>query len=314
MSDDHAVFTAAITRLSDFCQHSSARTPWLPPARRAASDTLSVKDVAARYGVTVATVTAWIRAGELKAVNTSRTATSRKPRWRVTPAALAEFEALRGAAPPKPEDTGKLGPPATYSVLVPDALRSDWGVGDNSVVYLSLAATSTKPGPRTPPKDPKKEEEEKAAEEKKASAKAPKPPPAPKEPPKPKEKPDETPVDLSVELVDTAGRTAKLPLSQFGIARKPLDSRIYRRAGRDASRFTNIYELIPQTFVMPVADFAAAAPGFDPRQLATIRLVFDKTEAGTVIVEHIGLSTPSDPAFLAAPIPAGTISGAPVKR
>ena len=35
----------------------------------------------------------------------------------------------------------------------------DWGVGERSVVYLSLAATNTKPGPRTPPKDPKKEEE-----------------------------------------------------------------------------------------------------------------------------------------------------------
>jgi dienelactone hydrolase len=220
----------------------------------------------------------------------------------------------RGAAPPKPEDKGKLGPPATYSILLPDALRSEWGVGDNSVVYLSLAATSTKPGPRTPSKDPKKEEEEKAAEEKKTSGKTPKPPPAPKEPPKPKEKPDETPVDLSIELVDAGGHTAKLPLSQFGIARKPLDTRIYRRAGRDAARFTNIYELIPQIFVMPMADFAAAAPGFDSRQLAAIRLVFDRTEAGTVIVEHIGLSTPSDPAFLAAPIPPGTTSGASVKR
>ena len=65
---------------------------------------------------------------------------------------------------------------------------------------------------------------------------------------------------------------------------------------------------------MPVADFAAAAPGFDPRQLATIRLVFDRTEAGTVIVQHVGLSTPSDPAFLAAPIPPAATAGASVKR
>ncbi len=28
------------------------------------------------------------------------------------------------------------------------ALRSEWGIGDRSVVYLSLAATNTKPGPR----------------------------------------------------------------------------------------------------------------------------------------------------------------------
>ena len=83
---------------------------------------------------------------------------------------------------------GKLGPPATYSVSVPDALRSDWGVGERSVVYLSLAATNTKPGPRTPPKDPKKEEEEKAADEEAGGQEARRSRrPTPKEPPKPKE-------------------------------------------------------------------------------------------------------------------------------
>jgi hypothetical protein len=51
-------------------------------------------------------------------------------------------------APPKPEDKGKLGPPATYAISIPDAVRSEWGVGERSVVYLSLAATSTKPGLR----------------------------------------------------------------------------------------------------------------------------------------------------------------------
>jgi len=53
---------------------------------------------------------------------------------------------------------------------------------------------------------------------------------------------------------------------------------------------------------MPLSEFAAWAPAFDPRQLATIRLVFDRTNAGTIVVEHIGLSTPADPAFLAGQI------------
>src|SRR5207244_4666505 len=105
-----------------------------------------------------------------------------------------------------------------------------------------------------------------------------------------------------IELVDTAGHVAKLPLSRFGMARHPLDARIYRRAGRDAQRFTNIFEMIPQTFVMPVADFVEAEPAFDPRQLETIRLVFDRTEAGTIGIEHVGVSTPVDPEFLAAPV------------
>jgi hypothetical protein len=109
-------------------------------------------------------------------------------------------------------------------------------------------------------------------------------------------------VDLTVELADATGGVARLPLSRFGIARKPLDTRIYRRAGRDEQRFTNIYELIPQTFVMPLADFVEASPAFDASRLASIRLVFDRTDAGTIVVEHVGLSTSSDRAFLAAPV------------
>jgi dienelactone hydrolase len=195
------------------------------------------------------------------------------------------------------KDTTKMGKPASYSVSVPDSVRSAWGVGDKSALYFSLAATNDKPGPRTA-RDTTKKDSTAADSSKKKKA-----PPAPKEPPKPKEKPDSTPVDLTVELVDAAGHTARLPLSRFGVARRPLDARVYRRDGRDAQRFTNIYELIPQTFVMPLADFAKAAPGFEPGKLKTIRLVFDRTVQGTVVVEDIGLSTPSDPAFLGSPIP-----------
>jgi hypothetical protein len=181
---------------------------------------------------------------------------------------------------------------------VPGSLRSEWGLNRLSALYLSIAVTNTKPGPRQPPKDPNKKEED---EKQKPAAKkpAPKPPPKPREP---KEKPDLTPVDLTVELVDAAGTSAKLPLSRFGIARHPLDARIYRRAGRDAQRFTNIFELVAQTFVLPLSEFAESTPAFNPQTLTTIRLVFDKTVAGTIIVEHIGLSTPGDPAFLAAPV------------
>jgi hypothetical protein len=192
---------------------------------------------------------------------------------------------------------GEPAPPASFTVTLPESVRRSWGVSDRSALYLSLAATNTKPGPRARPKDPNKKEED---ETKKPAVK--KAPPKPKEPKRPKEEPDQTPIDLTVELTDTAGHVARLPLSQFGIARRPLDTRLYRRAGRDTQRFSAIFELIPQTFVMPIEEFAKASPQFDPRQLATVRLLFDRTEAGTIVLEHVGLSTPTDPAFLAAPV------------
>ena len=181
----------------------------------------------------------------------------------------------------------KFGPPATYAVSVPEALAHTWGLDASGDVIVALAATNTKPGPRAEEK-PKTDEDTSKAPAKKAPPKKPAPK---KDDKKEKEKPDETPIDLTVELVDAAGHTARLPLSRFGIARHPFESNIYIRDGRDASRFTNNYELVPQTFVMPLADFRAAATDFDPATLATIRLLFDKTTAGTVIIEHIGVAS-----------------------
>jgi hypothetical protein len=63
---------------------------------------LTVRDVARRYRVSPDRVRAWIRSGELRAISTA-TATCGRPRFVVTPEALAEFE--RGHAvipPPKP--------------------------------------------------------------------------------------------------------------------------------------------------------------------------------------------------------------------
>ena len=65
---------------------------------------LTVKDVADRFGVGPAAVTRWILAGELTAVNVSRSPRSKKPRWRVTETALEAFETRRTSTPLTPPD------------------------------------------------------------------------------------------------------------------------------------------------------------------------------------------------------------------
>ena len=64
--------------------------------------TYSVHDMCERFGVGEHTVLGWIRSGELKAVNVGRRPGLKKPRWRITPEALAAFEQLRTptATPP----------------------------------------------------------------------------------------------------------------------------------------------------------------------------------------------------------------------
>src|SRR5438045_2438684 len=62
----------------------------------------TVREVARRYRVGEDKVRAWIRRGELRAINTAATACAR-PRFVVPPEALGEFEQRRaGALPRKP--------------------------------------------------------------------------------------------------------------------------------------------------------------------------------------------------------------------
>jgi len=123
-------------------------------------------------------------------------------------------------------------------------------------------------------------------------------PAASKKPDPKKAAPDTTPVDLTVELVDASGGTARVPLSQFGKPRKPLEITVYRRKGRDKTVFPNTYEIVLQTYVMPVREFTRGSTGFDATRVRTIRLVFDRTQVGQVVVDDIGFSA-IDPAYLA---------------
>ena len=64
--------------------------------------TYTVRDLCERYAVSEATVLAWIASGQLRALNVGRSPNSKKPRWRITQAALDAFEAARSVAPPAP--------------------------------------------------------------------------------------------------------------------------------------------------------------------------------------------------------------------
>jgi excisionase family DNA binding protein len=62
----------------------------------------SVQDLCDRCTVSQQTVLGWINSGELAAVNVGRKPGGKKPRWRITQAALDAFEAARASCPPPP--------------------------------------------------------------------------------------------------------------------------------------------------------------------------------------------------------------------
>jgi excisionase family DNA binding protein len=66
------------------------------------SSTLSVRDLCDRYSVSEHTVLMWIKRGDLRAINVGRQPGAKKPRWRVTQAALEAFELARTTSPPPP--------------------------------------------------------------------------------------------------------------------------------------------------------------------------------------------------------------------
>jgi hypothetical protein len=187
------------------------------------------------------------------------------------------------------DDTTKYGRPASYTIAITDSLRTAWGVNERTSLQFSLAPTDVKPSPRKPATDSTKKDSTATVGAK---------PPAKKPAPKKDAGKDTTPVNLTIEAVDADGDTARVALDRYGVPRRPLEIQVLRRAVREAQRFANKYEMILQTYVIPFADFTRAQPRFDAAKVTAVRFVFDRLQAGTVIVDDVGLSA-INPAFLA---------------
>ena len=198
-------------------------------------------------------------------------------------------------------DTTKMGRPASYTLTIADSLVKSWNVTDKGVLHLSVAPTKDKPSPRALPKDTtKKSDSTKKADSLAATLKADSAKSAAKNPKK--DEADTIPVDFTVELTDADGHTARMPISRYGAVRRPLDVHLYRRKGRDEQRFTNTFEYVPQSFLLPLADFAAASPEFRPERLKSIRLLFNKTFVGTIILDDVGITPSMSAKYMAAPL------------
>ncbi len=174
--------------------------------------------------------------------------------------------------------SAELGRPATFTISLPDTLGRAWKLGEGAFLQLALTAVSDKPGPREMAGDSltaegdNLEDEDRKAEDEDA------------------DEGDEKPVDLRIELVDAEGRSARVALSAYGPIRRPLETRLLRRRDLEEERFSALSELVLQTYSVPLADFTRLRPALELRSLAEIRLVFDRTDSGTVIVDDVGIS------------------------
>jgi hypothetical protein len=97
------------------------------------------------------------------------------------------------------------------------------------------------------------------------------------------------PIDLTVEVADSRGAVARLPLSRFSAIQPRIEGRVGKAGFLDK---TPTSEVVFQVFDFPLAAFVAANPAFAPEALTSVRLVFDRTPKGVVILDDVGLRAP----------------------
>jgi hypothetical protein len=92
-------------------------------------------------------------------------------------------------------------------------------------------------------------------------------------------------IDLTVAVMDSAGNVARLPLSHFSLLSPQLEGKL-GKAGFMSLLPTS--EVVLQHFEFPLGDFVDVNPAFDPAALIQVRLLFDRTEAGVIVLDDIG--------------------------
>jgi hypothetical protein len=98
------------------------------------------------------------------------------------------------------------------------------------------------------------------------------------------------PLDLTVELRDRNGESARLRLSTVGPIHPALPVRLAKWEWLEKKFFKMFSERIFQTYQIPITHFTENNAAFNPAKLETIRLVFDRSPKGTIMLDELGIS------------------------
>jgi len=168
--------------------------------------------------------------------------------------------------------------PASYSLVMPSLLAREWELGPTSTLDLLLSALDERPQPRDAKghvnegRGSKDEMKDMSARDDSEVSRG----------------IDDEPVDLTIELSDASGTSSRVRLSAYGAIRKPLGIKVRRR--NDDEVFEKQWELVLQSYSIPLSDFVVGNSTLDPGSIRKVKLIFDQTQAGTVVVDDIGFS------------------------
>ena len=99
------------------------------------------------------------------------------------------------------------------------------------------------------------------------------------------EKKAKEPIDLTIQLTDSNGQKAALPLSQFSPLQRTIQVSYLKT---DFITGEKESEKVFQTFYFPIQDFIKVNENFDGTSIEKIEFVFNKSKSGVVVIDNIG--------------------------
>ncbi len=96
---------------------------------------------------------------------------------------------------------------------------------------------------------------------------------------------DPQPADFVIELVDSSGRVAALPLSFIAPLQPAVEANLYKLSFLNADA---VSEPVFQTYLFPLEAFLGENPDLNLPGLYQIRLVFNQTDGGEILLDNIG--------------------------
>jgi len=264
---------------------------WLPPTMYVSSFASGREQVLATYeediDVTTGSAPGVVIAGHglatwREGVMATR-ATARGANFESNTAVIGWSAPRDSATPPDPMR-------AWYALSLPERMRRESPLARNSSLTFEIVDLGQRPSPLSAADTaaPPAPGAATPAAATPAKAKAPKPKSGG---PKAGELPaDSIRVDLTVELVMADGSAASLPLSAVAALRPPLTIRLYKYGyiERKLTGPPRDHEYVLQRVEIPLSRFAERLPGFDPAQVRAVRFRFDRTPAGTILLDDIG--------------------------
>jgi dienelactone hydrolase len=199
--------------------------------------------------------------------------------WRHPDLEEADYEESRG------EEEGSY-----YSLKLPENGPTDFNLTPDTLLVFSLADADEKP-PEPEEEDEDKAEEKKEEESEDEEKGQEEERQRKEENMKKEEEEEKEPTDFSVELVDSEGQLARLPLSRFRTVPPVLKAK-YTKFRKENNIYGKAYEPTLQVFELPLSVFSEEFPEFNVFRLHEIRFVFDLCPEGVVILDRVGFAEP----------------------